>query len=575
MKPMTRAQQLESDLMDLLWMVYVLLMPGVRDLAGFDRMSDSKLYTLIRRAEGAGRIRVVKVGQTFEQQTRVILTNKGIHQVCAHFSLPLKPQLCAGGSRQTIARLRLYEPLMRLLPRLFRSGAIATPLVFQRDPGDDPREVTIDESTQLVDIDWLESTQENSLHAIGWYRTGAGDLIWVPIVTVGFHHSSARQAERDRDLPLAGRINPTAGQNAVPAFVYGMRPATPPGIVYVVLDRLAGWSIQRQYTPADIVTALPAAIVEASGEIIRRMNPSMPMGRIERPPAYTGRVGLPEGELEELLQAPRTKAMMGIPRRKVFEWVNGIQGCNTRLIANGVGHDHGDVKAIITDYVDAGLMIIYDDCVYLWDAGRVAAATRDRLHPNVVHGRLGHLTSEDPSQRLHDRVHEQAVALVKAEFLHSGIPAYEGWRLEVTYPGAGGTQIRPDLWVLVPLADGTAMWCAVEVERSAAGNAAIERKISPFRIARDFKEEWPVLVVAGKGVRSDKGRRDDLTAAQRFATLGSDLPLLAIPFHQAIQGRMTGSDQGWLHAGETVPITHLRTIANRRDLIVRPGNRAW
>ena len=32
MKPMTRAQQLESDLMDLLWMVYVLLMPGVRDL---------------------------------------------------------------------------------------------------------------------------------------------------------------------------------------------------------------------------------------------------------------------------------------------------------------------------------------------------------------------------------------------------------------------------------------------------------------------------------------------------------------------------------------------------------------
>ena len=76
MKPMTRAQQLESDLMDLLRMVYILLMPGVRDMAAFNTMSDSRLYSLIRRAEGVGLVRVVKIGQTFEQQTRVILTNK-------------------------------------------------------------------------------------------------------------------------------------------------------------------------------------------------------------------------------------------------------------------------------------------------------------------------------------------------------------------------------------------------------------------------------------------------------------------------------------------------------------------
>ena len=46
---------------------------------------------------------------------------------------------------------------------------------------------------ELVDIDWLESTLESNVHAIAWYRTTSGDLVCVPIITVGLHHISSRR----------------------------------------------------------------------------------------------------------------------------------------------------------------------------------------------------------------------------------------------------------------------------------------------------------------------------------------------------------------------------------------------
>ena len=135
----TRAQRQERDLMELLRLIYILLMPGVQDLAGFGTMNLPKIYSVIAKAVDGGFIKEFEAGQTFEMQKRVALTNKGINMVCQHFSLPLKQQLCEGSHIENFARLRLYEPIMRLAPRLFRSGAIATPFIFPRDPGDDPR----------------------------------------------------------------------------------------------------------------------------------------------------------------------------------------------------------------------------------------------------------------------------------------------------------------------------------------------------------------------------------------------------------------------------------------------------
>ena len=555
--------------MELLRIVYILLLPGVQDIAGFDTMKVPKIYDVTRRAEADGLVKEVQAGQTFERQKRIALTNKGIHTVCEYFSLPLKKQLCEGSYAENLGRLRLYEPIMRLAPRLFRSGAIDAPFSYPRDPGDDPRVIVLDESTRLVDIDWLESTQESNVHALAWYRSAAGDTAWLPIVTVGVHHASTRREERDRGVPAESRIDLTAGQESVPAFIHGLEPARPLGPIFIVLDSLAGWFVERHFP------GMSKGIIDASGNVIRRLVLQIPRGRIDRPSPYAGRVGLPEKELDRLLQDKAVSAMQGVPQRKVFEWVNGVHGCTIRRIANGVRHPDSGVNAIVANYVEARLMLVLNGGVYLSPAGRVAAAQRDRQHPNVVHGRFSHLTAEDPKNRLHEQPHERAVSLIKELFHKAGIEAFPGWRLEITYPGAGGTQLRPDLWVLLPLGGGTAMWVAVEVERSAASDAAIDRKCAPLRISRDLGHPCPVLVVAGKGVRSEEGRRQDRDAALRFAARGSDLPLLSIPFHQAAAGRMTGPEPAWLRGGETVPMTHLAALVNRGDLIQRLEERAW
>ena len=572
MKTKTKKQRRTQELMELLRITYILLMPCAQDIEGFNTMDVSKIYDVIDRAESDGFIRKFKAGQTFQEQMRIALTHKGINEVCSHFSLPLKQQFCARSHSENLARLRLNEPVMRLAPRLFRSGAIRTPFVYPKDPGDDPREVVLDESTALVDIDWLESTQDSNVHSIWWYRTTAGDTVAFPNITVGLHHMSARQEAGDLAVPSVRRLDSTAGLDSVPACINRLSHGRAPGVVFVVLDRLAGWFVQRHYA------GVPKSIVDAEGNIIQTMNPIMPMGRIERPASWTGRVGLPEKDLDRLLRKPEVLAMQGVPQRKVFEMVNGIQGCNFSIIGKGVGHPESKVKSIVDAYEKAGLMVTFDHCAYLSDDGRVAAARRDRQHPNLVHGRFATLTADDPAQRLHDREHEQTVGRVKGLLKRAGIQAFPGWRLEITYPGEGGTQLRPDLWVLVPLGNGTALWHALEVERSAARNAAIDRKAEPLRIARDRGHVWPVLAVAGKGVRSDKGRREDMAAARRFAARCSDLPLLAIDFHQAAEGKMTGSEPAWLRVGETVPITHLSTMSTtmaRLELIQRLGDRAW
>ena len=572
MKTKTKKQRRTQDLMELLRITYILIMPCAQDIEAFNTMQVSNIHDVIDRAERAGFIRKFKAGQTFQAQTRIVLTNKGINEVCSHFSLPLKQQFCKGSHAENLARLRLNEPVMRLAPRLFRSGAIPAPFVYPKDPGDDPREVVLDESTALVDIDWLESTQDSNIHSIWWYRTTAGDTVPFPTVTVGLHHISAGLAERDLSLPSVRRIDSTAGLESVPGFINGLSHARAPGVIFIVLDRLAGWFVSRHYAGAS------KAIVDAEGNIIQPMKPVMPMGRIERPSIWTGMVGLPETDLDRLLRKPEALAMQGVPQRKVFEKVNGIPGCNFSIIGRGVGHPESKVKSIVDAYEKAGLLAVFDHCVYLSDGGRGAAARRDRQHPNTVHGRFATLTADDPAQRLHDREHEQAVGRVEGLLRRAGIQAFPGWRLEITYPGEGGTQLRPDLWALVPLGNGTALWHALEVERSAAQYAAIDRKLGPYRIARDRGHVWPVLVVAGKGKRSDKGRREDMAAARRFAARGSDLPLLAIDFHQATEGRMTGSEPAWLRAGETFPITHLSTMNTtmaRLELIERLGDRAW
>ena len=570
MRQNTKQERWNNDFWELLRLTYILLMPGAHDIAGFGTLKAGRVHALYKKAEEDGYVKRVREGQTFEVQNRFTLTNKGVNGVRSHFGLPLKKQFCQGSWGENFSRIRLYEPLIRLAPRLFRCGAIELPFVYPRDPGDDPREVRLDEATELVDIDWLESTQDSAVHAIAWYRTSSGDMVWVPIVTVGLHHTSRRQEQRKRPAhPFSPLSDFVGSADGLPSFNFRLTPPSPIGAVFIALGQLAGLYVNRRYPD------LPKAVVEAEGQLISAMIPDVPMGSLARPTGYTGQVGLPEVEISTLERDPKVVAMRGVPQRKIYEWVNSFPCCDTRLISLGVRHPQSKIKDGVAAFAAADLMDVLEGCMYLSYYGRIEASHRDRTTSNVQHGRLGAYTAPDPSHRLKDRVHEQAVALTASQLQKEGIIVFPGWRLEITYPGKGNTQLRPDLWILVPLDGGRAMWLAVEVERSATAVSSITHKLGHFRIAKDLGEAWPVLVIAGKGRKGAAEREKDNTAVHRFMDLGNDLPMLVTPFCQVLEGKLVGADSRWLRGGRVVPITDLQDSVKRPELFVRLDKRVW
>ena len=479
----------------------------------------------------------------------------GIDRVRERFSLPMAWQVTETALREHVRRLRLYEPVTRLMPTLFRSGAVRTPAAFAMEPGDDPDEIALDFSATLEGFTWVRDILESLVHAVARYRTAGGDPVWVPVATVGLHHGAIPHPADLGDL--------YAALDTMPDFQYGLTPASPPGVLFVVADLLAGLAVRLSF-PAH----LPKGIVDAEGHVIEQLDPVAPVGRVLEPGDDPGPVGRPE-EIEAWFHAEMSlSAMQGVPQRRVFEWINSFPGSAQGVLASGIGHPPSKVKEVLRAFGDAGLVADLDERAYLELKGRSAAAGRDRQHPNTVHNRLGIYTRPDSSYRRDQREHDHGVARLAAIFRKAGIQAEAGWRLEIIYDD--GRQIRPDLWALIPAGGGWAMWHAVEYERSALAESQIPGKLRPYReAARDKGAPWPMLMVCGQGRLGEKGRAADFTAARRYMEQGDDLAMLVMPTHQAVSGKLVAPGATWLWQNSYVPITHLIYRTDRADLLER------
>ncbi len=195
--------------------------------------------------------------------------------------------------------------------------------------------------------------------------------------------------------------------------------------------------------------------------------------------------------------------------------------------------------------------------------GRIAAAHRDRLHPNAIHGLLGHLTAGDSGHRTRRLDHERDVDRLASRLRRIGIQAFPGWRLEIHY---GTTSLNPDLWALVPVNATTALWHAVEVERSAFAPSQIDRKVGNYRLAQEDGDIWPQLWIVGKGIRGESGMRHDEEAANRYVSRCADLPVLVLPHYQALHQDLNYLQCGWRTRNGRVPINYLRGQVERSDL---------
>lgn len=131
----------------------------------------------------------------------------------------------------------------------------------------------------------------------------------------------------------------------------------------------------------------------------------------------------------------------------------------------------------------------------------------------------------------------------------------------------GTTSLNPDLWALVPVGPTTALWHAVEVERSAFAPSQIDRKVGNFRLVQENGDTWPQLWVVGKGIRGESGLRHDEEASNRYVN-SSDLPVLVLPHYLAFHQDLSLLESGWRARNRKGPINYLQGQVGRSDLEV-------
>ena len=411
----------------------------------------------------------------------------------------------------------------------------------------------------MVSLTWRSDVSEGPASALGLYRDKNGRITWVPFVWRGLH---AGDAEDAKSLHVF-----LSGYDRRPGFRYGLAPASPIGVVLVVIDRLAGLRVRLEFPH------LPMAIVTADGELVQKLDPVPPVGTVVDAGEYTSSVGYPEKALARLSSDTVFNTLQGTTERSVFELVNQYPGSPMADLAQGVGHPQSRIRAIVNAFDSAELVEILDARPYLAKPGRNKAAHRDRMHANVIHRRFGIYTDPSSTYRLQQRNHDADAGRMVAHCSTADISHGAGWRLEII--SSNGTQLRPDLYVLIPRGDGYGVWHAFELERSAFSSSAIALKSNPSRVARDEGEPWPYLWATGKSGRGTRAENHDREAARRFMEIGGDLDQLVIPAAQVQRDGLSLTEPAWLYRGSTVPITHLTTGVQRSALIERMELRVW
>ena len=273
--------------------------------------------------------------------------------------------------------------------------------------------------------------------------------------------------------------------------------------------------MQREFAPD-----IPKAIVTIDGQVLERLWPEPPRRFFRMNDQLPGRAKVPDGTLQWLEESPHGAALNGVEAARIFRWVENFSGSQITQVARGVGLPRSRVREALDTMIQHDLVWELEGAFYVGPAGIQFIYRRDRQSAKTVESRFSTYIAEDGRYRRQQRRHDRRVAQVAIRFQEAGMAPFTGRRLTLNYPNV--TQVKPDLWLAVPRRDGTVMIAAVEVEFSAKDDGAISKKLLPYRTAQwAAGEEWPLYVVAGSP-----------QAANRFARLGDDLPLLVASYDE-------------------------------------------
>ena len=135
----------------------------------------------------------------------------------------------------------------------------------------------------------------------------------------------------------------------------------------------------------------------------------------------------------------------------------------------------------------------------LWDAGRYRYMTtsrgvdriarRDRVHYADCTDRVDSLSWVS---QVGLRAHEDGIMSLMGQFLARGLPVAAGWRSWEHLGRSGG--IAPDGLVFLERSPYGPTWAYLEYERTARGEARVQRKLRSYGSVRRG-DHWPVLLV--------------------------------------------------------------------------------
>ena len=520
--------------------------PG--DLLAHGVIPQARIYDILGGLRNGGHLNACTLGGTKSRQSRYVPTLKGVTFVRERLGWALEWQVTQAGLERISRYLPFLESVYPLAPRLWMSNA-AVPLRYHLSPDPDrDDEVIFDEACRMYRFIWVRYNQgrgQNPVHAIAQYVADDGEDVSVPFIWYGSLHGTEHLG--DLNEVFLGLQAP-----GHPPHANAPRP-TPPGIVVVCDDLLAALRVRREYDPA-----VPKAVITACGKVTEVLRPLPPRGwfrAIDQPAGRRERA--PDGTTEWLSGSPHAQALGSVETNRIVRWVEHYPGSLITQIARGVRLRRSAVREALDLMILHDLVRELESGFYLGEAGILFIARRDRESPNTAKARFSTYIDEKGQYRAQQRRHDRRVADVAIALQEAGMPPFTGRRLVVNYPGL--TQIKSDLWCALPRGDGSVMFAAVEVEFSAQKDEAATKKLTPYRRAQsEAGEPCPAFFVTGTAA-----------AADRFAQLGDDLPMLVASFDEVIKNSPAGPIWRW--RGQRVPAAFLLNLCDRDDFRLPAG----
>ena len=467
----------------------------------------------------------IEMGWTQKAKHRYFLISKGNTAVERISGKPTEWAETELALRRLSTQGQLLEMSYDIAPGLFSSGAVCTSWRC---------------SFPLVRWRWVSRGPVSAVAQYGVTHSGNAltARLLVPFVWYG---------RRPKPNPL-----PKNGAQWLDASMAGLDDQTGShilfgGVVILAPDRLAGMRARRDLDPST-----PRAIVTADqrygGPVIEAMMPEsrkIRIGYVDKPPV---RLGQPERIKSYLKDHPVHAIVQGKTSHLILTAVEEWPAGNVDQMARLCGHPPSTVRKVVRRFEQVGLVEGDEDGkLYPTAVIRAFAEDRDRLSHRKSRGRAGAERSPTGKRRAHMSEHEAGVVEIAARFKEAGIFAAAGWRMIVAFPYR--TQIVPDLWALIPLNDTSAVWHAVEYEKTATEEGRIGDKLRPYRVAVGMGEGYPLLMVC----ETEK-------AAESFAALGRDLPMCVGVYHRVLKRPFYGPASAWSSHEAAVDVDHLRHV---------------